>query len=328
MSPPCGCQWNFYYTFSSAFSFSSSCVKCVCGHWPLRTATWVPPHAAWTTFPQPSRGSRRGELICRDTQEAEALLLLLLLPPWAGLHPSSPAWPRWQKPAAGIQSCPSRTAVRLQTRPGCSLHTCWSASPAPLPDPRPPLSEQSSRCDVQDLKHEGEAAAKFKQLHFRGVRERRIKCKSRLTRLSVCSPPTCKHLPRLREEEAVVLSTRHLKHTRSGRFSLHRMRLMKNQQCKGVWWRFAELHAVKETPGWRLESHLHNSGVKVIQLVNEVVPTSKQQNTKTGIQASKFRKYRKEFLFRNSFRNYNLFFSWNPIKLISCTVLEYYKTIL
>lgn len=70
------------------FHSTTHVLKCVWGHWLLRTATWVPPHAAWTTFPQASRGSRRGELICRDTQEAEELLflwllLLLLLLTWA-----------------------------------------------------------------------------------------------------------------------------------------------------------------------------------------------------------------------------------------------------
>lgn len=64
---------------TSITSLLFSAAWCVCGHWPLRMATWVPPHAAWTTFPQPSRGSRRGELICRDRQAAEELLFLLLL---------------------------------------------------------------------------------------------------------------------------------------------------------------------------------------------------------------------------------------------------------
>lgn len=34
-----------------------------CVNWPLSMATCVPPHAAWTTFPQPFRGRWRGEFI-------------------------------------------------------------------------------------------------------------------------------------------------------------------------------------------------------------------------------------------------------------------------
>lgn len=49
---------------SKQFVFICSSVSqtVVCVNWPLRTATWVPPHAAWTTFPQPFRGRSRGEL--------------------------------------------------------------------------------------------------------------------------------------------------------------------------------------------------------------------------------------------------------------------------
>lgn len=39
-----------------------------CVNWPLSMATCVPPHAAWTTFPQPFRGRWRGEFIWKITK--------------------------------------------------------------------------------------------------------------------------------------------------------------------------------------------------------------------------------------------------------------------
>ena len=118
------------------------------------TGSWRQNPTEPSRVTQPSQHPFRGQTQVYDNISEDRRWSPPTPPPAGCQVSSSPGWPPWPRTAAGTRSCPSRTAARLWTRPGCSLRTCWPAAPRHRPDPPPPPPDRSWRCGDPNLEDE------------------------------------------------------------------------------------------------------------------------------------------------------------------------------